>query len=230
MIPEILPSIDTTNTDTWFRPIGSFIDRSACLRVSLSSPLHNRVLSLLDLHQALLRNRSCRLYTLTATGDHYPGDLILQHGSARHTFEFLEGLEWTEEPSQIRTAVLFDAPLQIERDERASWNLYSPLHPERLPRLNSIPKRWTARHAARALSHQQYEPGSLRCDGQMTDDYAYDAAYDFQRGPLRNPGALIQDLVERARSWSCSSDGPLIQLWHGMSSTYSFRLALHPSP
>lgn len=65
--------------------------------------------------------------------------------------------------------------------------------------LTEKPKKWTLTHAIRAIINGQYK--NLKCDGVYTDDYAWDAATDFNRGEIKHALAFIKRIIEHPSGW-----------------------------
>lgn len=89
-------------------------------------------------------------------------------------------------------------------EEEAWWsvrkaNRVFPLEPRKVyKRLDAKPEKWTLPHLIRALVHGQYD--DLRCRGVYTDDYAYDAAVNFQEG-LIDANRLAKRIIESPSGW-----------------------------
>lgn len=65
--------------------------------------------------------------------------------------------------------------------------------------LTAKPKKWTLTHAIRAIINGQYK--NLSCNGRYTDDYAWDAAVNFDKGNIKNALAFIKKVIEHPSGW-----------------------------
>lgn len=83
--------------------------------------------------------------------------------------------------------------------------VFSPFRLDRLKPLDRLPNKWTVKHAIRAVANGQYD--SLRCKGQYTDDYAYDAARNFGEGEINAALPFIQKIIECPSGWRVYDDG-----------------------
>ncbi|HTB82234.1 MAG TPA: hypothetical protein VK742_01145 [Candidatus Sulfotelmatobacter sp.] len=101
---------------------------------------------------------------------------------------------YDSEPIAGESASLF-------RSQQSAIRIWSPF-----VTVNPLPKRpakWTVSHVVRALLSGQYS--HLRCNGVYTDDYAYDAAVNFQQGEFgddRNAAvAFARRILESPSGW-----------------------------
>ncbi len=95
-------------------------------------------------------------------------------------------------------------------DQKDAIRTYSP-YSKPLP-LKATPKKWTVELAIRALMNGQFE--GLRCNGVYTDDYAYDAASNFNRGEIQNAEAFAARVMSCPSGWRVwpNSDGSILHL------------------
>ncbi len=85
--------------------------------------------------------------------------------------------------------------------EEPSIKQFSPF--ATVNRLKEVPAKWTLAHVVRALVNGQFT--GLKCNHHYTDDYAWDAAVNFQQGSIV-PTGLIQELVDSKSGWWVSAD------------------------
>jgi hypothetical protein len=83
--------------------------------------------------------------------------------------------------------------------------VFSPFHMDRLKPLDKMPKKWTVRHALRAIVNGQYE--GFRCTGVMTDDYARDNERNFGRGEFKAPLLFVRRVIESPSGWRVYAEG-----------------------
>jgi len=86
-----------------------------------------------------------------------------------------------------------------KRHEEQGVRTFSPFTIHRLKPLKEQPKKWTVRHAIRAIVNRQYS--QLKCKGQYTDDYAFDASIDYGRGEIKNNIAFAKQIIENPSGW-----------------------------
>ena len=119
----------------------------------------------------------------------------------------------------------FEGTIYICKSEQKGVRVYSPFALDRLKPLKETPKKWTVKHAIRALANGQYK--GLECGGQYTDDYAMDAACNFRRGEIKDPLYFIQRIIESPSGWwsSLRDNGGVNLCCHSFDSN-KFILAL----
>ncbi|MFA0809322.1 hypothetical protein [Microbulbifer epialgicus] len=147
-----------------------------------------------DYTNAFMRGKVCVDYAFYASG---PEQL----------FDFLE--KYNFDPQIILSAcnkVEFENPysqvpfegLRLAKSEKKGVNTFSPLLLDRLKPLKVIPKKWINSHVVRLLANGQFE--DLRITTRLTDDYAFDAAYNFGAGSV-DTNSMIKKLVESPSGW-----------------------------
>ena len=98
--------------------------------------------------------------------------------------------------------------LQIIKSEQQAVRVFSPFNLKDLKPLPEIPAKWTLTHAVRLIANEQYQ--DFHCNGHYTDDYAYDAAVNFDQGKKIDRLGFLQDIIEHPGGWHCwPSDGRL---------------------
>jgi hypothetical protein len=142
---------------------------------------------------------------------------------------YLQSLTFEADKYNNMSLDLDEAGMKVSLSYRDSNRMYSPFALERLKPLKEIPKKWNLTTVKRALANNQFR--NLRCNGILTDDYAYDAAVNFRQGPL--PALpLLEDLVTSPSGWWTSLDektGSVSICCHHFNSN-SFILDLNPYP
>lgn len=79
-------------------------------------------------------------------------------------------------------------------------NFFNPMTiKENYKPLKEEPKKWTVKHALRAIVNHQYE--NLKCDGYYTDDYAYDNAVNFGIKEIKNTMLFLKKVIENKSGW-----------------------------
>lgn len=92
--------------------------------------------------------------------------------------------------------------IRIHRDSRNALRVFNPNHLDRFKPLKELPKKWSIAHAVRALVNGQ---ASAYRDYRYTDDYAYDAAYDYAKGEV-DALKFAKDLIEEPSGWRAYSN------------------------
>ena len=111
------------------------------------------------------------------------------------------------------------------RDDKKGVQVFSPFALKYLKPLKEAPKKMTVKHALRAIACGQFT--DLRCAGKYTDDYAFDDAYDYQRGAIKAPLEFIKDIIDSPSGWwaSLDQDGEVKLCCHHFDSN-RFQLAI----
>lgn len=94
------------------------------------------------------------------------------------------------------------ASLELFRRENMAARVWSPW--AKVNPLTEAPKKWTIPHVTRALLCGQFS--GLKCNGVYTDDYAYDAAVNFQQGEIKHATAFARRILESPSGWWASGD------------------------
>lgn len=119
--------------------------------------------------------------------------------------------------------------LDINRGDHQAIRIFSPF--AQVNPLPHAPKKWTVAHVVRALMAGQFR--KLKCNGVYTDDYAFDAGADFQRGEIKNAVAFARRIMESPSGWWASAgDGGIVSICchHFDSNEFTFDInARHPS-
>jgi hypothetical protein len=166
-------------------------------------------ITLLD--NAFQRGKSCPHYSINfdSHDDKLPfiNEFLREFDfSLEAIVDFLEGIEFSVNRwgSFEKYDYVSDngAVLEIYKGVEKGIRVFSPFHVNRVKPLKEAPKKWTVSHVCRALINGQYK--NLKCKGVYTDDYAFDAAYDYQRGPIKNGVAFAQDILEDPSGWWAS--------------------------
>lgn len=65
--------------------------------------------------------------------------------------------------------------------------------------LKEKPSKWTLKHALRALVNNQYK--NFKCDGQYSDDYAWDNANNYGKGEIKDVNYFIEKIINEPSGW-----------------------------
>lgn len=117
-------------------------------------------------------------------------------------FNFCLNLQWEKSEwggwKEIEMQIL-GINLKIYRDERKAIHIFNPLNLSEFKPLKEVPKKMTLTHTLRALINGQYS--DLKCNGIYTDDYAFDAACNYQSGEIKNGVAFARRILESHSGW-----------------------------
>lgn len=218
----------TFNRDLWFE---NQTDREFYVEdIKLKIHFYNGSLTLMDITNALKTGLTCERYSINwNTNEHLEGIKILDSFAwdTRKLFDFVKSLPW--QPANYGIEPIFyswfdNGDVTIYKGSEKSIRVFSPYALSELKPLKESPKKWTVRHAVRAIINHQYD--WLRCEGVYTDDYAYDAAYDFQRGDLDNV-SFAERLIERPSGWWTSERDGIVSICchHFDSNEFKFKIA-----
>lgn len=172
-----------------------------------------------SLRLRLLDNALC-------TGKTCPDFSLHEHDGDRSKaslFNFVTEQAGEVEPQRIRQWLLalvarangeettFEIPFSndtgiciIRYSELPGMRVFSPFAKARLKPLKALPPGWNLTHVRRALANGQF--AKFCCNGVYTDDYAYDAAVNFQKGEIEGVDEFLQKLVEHPSGWWTSLD------------------------
>jgi hypothetical protein len=106
--------------------------------------------------------------------------------------------------------------INISKREKKGIETFSPLALSHLKPLKEIPQKWTLSHVRRLLAAGQYSYCGTEL--RLTDDYAYDAAYNFGKGEGCGE-SFLKDLTETPSGWRVSQyngrhkDGDTLDVW-----------------
>jgi hypothetical protein len=177
----------------------------------LSYQMYQDSLRIMLLDNALATGKTCAEYVISTQG--YRGHSVdIINVFAKLTGEFniqnvkrhLLGLTFTADRYHNMSQNLDEeGTVTVSLSYRDSNRTFSPFTLERLKPLKEIPKKWNITTAKRALANNQFR--NLRCNGCYSDDYAYDAAVNFHKGP-RAATPLLEDLVTSPSGWWTSLD------------------------
>jgi hypothetical protein len=147
-----------------------------------------------DVKNAYKRGEECIFYTLIGNEFNCIYQVLAMFNyDVQAIYAACDAIDFDSKPN----GTLFEK-LSVSKRARKGVNTFSPFLLDCLNPLKEIPKKWTVNHVIRMLANEQFE--GLRTSGKYTDDYAYDAAYDFQKGSVSRD-AMLLELVEEPRGW-----------------------------
>ncbi|MEY2411300.1 MAG: hypothetical protein QOF48_3970 [Verrucomicrobiota bacterium] len=202
----VMTIIDQIDPDNFYNHFGTTYTRSNLMRVWTGAG----TIRLTDISKAMRPGHTCIEFSLHWNHrENIPAFVQELLGSHRFDFRAIHATLATR--PWVRTGpfncflehIVADAnPLNsttIYTGERESKRLYTPFW--KPSRLESLPAKWTIAHVKRALLNGQY--AQLQCNGVYSDDYAYDAAVNFQKGRIADAAKFVRRLVESPSGWWC---------------------------
>lgn len=143
-------------------------------------------LVLVDLDNAMTPGKQCRRISMENASRH-DGCAVINLAARFGTFAaFMAYCEDRKNPTP--GVDVYVSTIQSKR----VFSPFGTLNP-----IKDRPKKWTIAHVARALFNGQ---GSVRVDMVLTDDYAHDAAVNFQKGDA-DAMAFCRELIEHPSGW-----------------------------
>lgn len=167
----------------------------------------------IDLENALLTGKNCKRISLDYNWH--------EKGSSCLLFNYLNNVINGDIRSLFNleetTEVFFnqndkDFKITIYVSELKAINVFSPFNIDRVKPLKEIPIKMTVRHALRAIINDQVK--NLKCNGVYTDDYAFDNAYNFQQGDIKNKISFAKDILENPSGWHVWQDSQNRQVYN----------------
>lgn len=222
-------NIETFNRDNWY---SNQTEREYFIKdINMKVHLYNGQLMIMDLENALKIGKQVLSYSLNYNGhDTIRGIELLElfQWDIKSMFVFIDSLDHPVNKWGGYTGLDYDKfpgePITIYKSFEKGINVFSPYALHNLKPLKENPKKWTVKHVIRALINGQY--AGLRCKGVYTDDYAYDAAYNCQRGIINNAVSFAQKIIESPSGWWASANGETVSICcHSFDSNeFTFKL------
>lgn len=150
---------------------------------------------ILDTTNVYKRGKTCTSYVIY--GEEYEARWEVLEAfqlSCRAIFDACAKLPFKEGDHEAQSLM----GLPVYKSESKGVSTYSPAHLDRLKPLKEVPKKWSISHVIRLLANDQFE--DLATDTRYTDDYAYDAAYEFGKGSY-DKYKMIETLVGSPSGW-----------------------------
>jgi hypothetical protein len=88
--------------------------------------------------------------------------------------------------------------------------VFSPFNLKYMKPLTEVPKKWTVKHALRALLNGQFTEFNKTL--RLTDDYAYDSAYNFGKGVIEDVAGFCADIVANKSGWWVYQEGDIVKV------------------
>lgn len=114
-------------------------------------------------------------------------------------YDYYMSLEWIDAGYGGYKGIEQENMVTIYKSEDKAIRIFSPFNLKYMKPLKETPKKWTVRHVLRLIVNGQYE--NLECDGRYTDDYAYDAAYNYGMGAIENGLAFAKSIIQCPSGW-----------------------------
>lgn len=114
-------------------------------------------------------------------------------------YDYLDSLEWTAGKWGGYDQIRINDDITVYRSDEKAIRVFSPFNLKYMKPLKEMPKKWNIRNVLRLIVNGQYE--NLKCNGKYTDDYAYDAAYNYGMGSIENGIAFAKSIIECPSGW-----------------------------
>ena len=196
-------NLKTFNRDTWHE---NQTEREFFVEdLKLKVHFYNGSLNIMDITNALKTGKICERYSFNWQAyDSIKGIRLMEafNWDVKKLFDFAQSLRWERGRYGIEEhyfSLMEESDITIYKSEEKSIRVFSPFALNEVKPLKEIPKKWTVRHATRAILNHQYE--WFKCNGVYTDDYAFDAAYNYQEGEIGDNMAFAERLIERPSGW-----------------------------
>lgn len=173
-------------------------DETYVKSLNIALKFYTNCLYITDLSNALKAGKTCITYSLA--------DIDYNNDSFHCTFfNWLtaQGLEFEQFAKNLLAGSYNtdNTGLKITIREQKGVNTFSPFVEVKAIKQ---PEKWTLPHVWKAILSGQIKQGI--CDGVYTDDYAFDAACNFQEGSISVIG-LAKKLIESPSGWWVSARG-----------------------
>jgi hypothetical protein len=88
--------------------------------------------------------------------------------------------------------------------------VFSPFNLKYMKPLTEIPKKWTVKHALRALLNGQYTEFNKTL--RLSDDYAYDSASNFGKGVIKDVTMFCSDIIANKGGWRVTEENGIVHV------------------
>lgn len=187
-------------------------DDFVCAKSEIGASVNPNLAVLQDLSNAFMRGKSCRKFRIKTPDEHghqrnpdrRPEQFILDKGSVTEAFDYLQERLDNGQFTEGRYSTFWEETIggtrfKVYTETAKGVRTFSALHLDQITALSSIPKSWNVRRAMRAILAGQVEEWFV--DGIYTDDYAFDNAYNFQRGELEHYLGKARRIWENPSGW-----------------------------
>lgn len=186
--------------------------------VNLKLHIYSGQLNVMDLNNALKTGKDCISYSINWRDCNNSiiawNILDIFKYNVKSLFTFLEGFTFDLNKwrglNEIHFQILEDTEVTIYKSLDKSIRTFSPFSLAEMKPLTQAPAKWSVRHAIRAIINKQYE--YLRCKGVYTDDFAHDAACNYQQGEITNNLSFAERLIESPSGWWASGYNGVVSI------------------
>jgi hypothetical protein len=187
------------------------MDDFMCARSGIGVVNNPSLAVLTDLSNSFLRGETCRKFRIKTPDapvkdrENSPEKLLLAAGGVTALFIYLvnrleNGYFEDDGYSQKYEETYEGTRFVVYAEEAKGIRTFSAAHLDQIKPLSSLPKKWTVRLALRAALSGQVSKWHV--DGIYTDDYAFDNAYEYQRGELSQYLAKARRIWENPSGWN----------------------------
>jgi hypothetical protein len=172
-----------------------------------------------DVTNAFKTGKTCIGFRLEARGDDAINEL--EGYLANVNYNIPEFIAWCDSleldfESYSQKYIDKEQRISISRRENKGVNTFSPLSLDYLKPLKELPSKLSLSHVRRLLAAGQYS--YCGTEFRLTDDYAFDAAYNFGKGEGCGE-SFLKELTESPSGWRVSQsnggyeDGDTLDIW-----------------
>lgn len=167
-----------------------------------------------DISNALRTGKECVKYSINYDDRQGTCDVSnwIRHEfncDMKKLFNYLDALHWEQTKFGGFEGITHNK-FTFYKSTRKAIRVFSPFNFHYVKPLKSAPKKWNLTHVYKAIINGQFK--DLRCKGKYTDDYAFDAAYNFMQGNIKRPLEFIRDIIENPSGWWTNADQDTISI------------------
>lgn len=199
---QIIKSISRENRDQWINNYSDlYLSDDQKYFKQYKDSIH-----ITDLKNAMKKGMICISYTIRFSSFRSDDVALINviESNISDLWNLLESLTFTQNKygSQDDLNVMINGlEFSIYKSFHKSIRVFSPFNLSELKPLAAAPTKFTMAHVYRMLANNQFS--GLRCTGHYTDDYAFDAAVDYQRSKsdITDGSILLCDISENPSGW-----------------------------
>ena len=158
------------------------------------------IITITDGRNSFLNKAYCPKYQFTSTSfNGSKATINSKYGqmTPKQLVQLAETKEWKEDKWNNFSEQNLQDGFKITRYDLVAKETYNPNQLQRIKPLKKAPKKWTLPMAIRAMVNGQVK---ATCDGNYSDDYAFDAATNYGKGNV-NCGSLAKKIIKHKSGW-----------------------------
>jgi len=178
--------------------------------LNVSVHQHRGSITIMELEGALRVGKTCVEHSVgyRNSSDDSPAD-FLNWLTSKNLNNIEEILDYLKGQELVQNRWGYHDPVDLgeyngtefkySRSESKGVRVYSPFNTKYIKPLKEMPSKWNLTHVIKAIVNGQYE--NLYKNYHLTDDYAYDNAFNFQEGEIDHGQEFIKKIIERPSGW-----------------------------